>query len=220
MDRSTLLTDVAAAFAVTGAGTPPWPDPHEDGEVRDAEYERCTDPAKYRVLAARVEAWTQVLRERGLAGRDLLPGPAGQLWRGAPDAELTEVRRLRPAAGEGAVPLLFGFGAIDGVPRTSLTVGAGEPAVEVALLPDCGCDACDDGSEPLLEVLDETVLAVVTGEFVHIDAGRGRTVTALGDSWSARDWNRPLPDVEGALNKARAGSSPYDVIVAGPWRTA
>ncbi|MFI7008465.1 DUF6226 family protein [Streptomyces sp. NPDC050145] len=217
MDRSVLLRAVDEAFAETGADTPHWPDPHADREVRDEEYSRCLDPAKYRVLAARAEAWTRVLCGLGLAREERIPVAARALWRGEPGASVDEVVRLWPLGGAGAVPLLFGFGAIDDVPRTVLTVGAGEPAVSAAQVPDCGCDACDDGSAGILEVLDEAVLAVVTGEFVHVDAGRGRTVTALLDGWSASDWERPLPGVEGALTKARAGTSPYDVVVGRAW---
>lgn len=37
----------------------------------------------------------------------------------------------------------------------------------LATVPDCGCDACDSGSDDLLEVMDREVLGVVSGAFVQ-----------------------------------------------------
>ncbi|MCZ4590043.1 DUF6226 family protein [Rhodococcus opacus] len=58
-----LLDDVDAAFAVTGAHTPGWPNPYQDGPEPDEEaYERSTNPEKFLIVVARVRAWTKVLR--------------------------------------------------------------------------------------------------------------------------------------------------------------
>src|SRR5699024_2075680 len=64
-----LLADVEHAFAVTGADTPPWPDPHlgpggRDVPVREEEYSRCLDPGKYRIVVTRAEAWAPDLPVR------------------------------------------------------------------------------------------------------------------------------------------------------------
>jgi hypothetical protein len=117
----------------------------------------------------------------------------------------------------GAVPLVFGLAALDGVPRTVLVIGAGEPATTLGMLPDCGCDACDDGSASLLEVVDDLVEAVVTGTFAHIDAGQGREILATGDDWSASNWDDARTPVEEAVAAARAGESPYEVVRGLPW---
>ncbi|SDJ48356.1 DUF6226 family protein [Streptomyces indicus] len=270
MNPSDWLRLVDEAFVVTGAGTPAWPDPHPDGEVPDEAYSRCEDPGKYRILAARAEAWTRVLTGRSLAVAESLPAAAGALseavepppvgagahseeaepppaavelppaaagapsaaaagarpaagrpgaaevWLREPEVAVDSAVRLRPVRSD-AVPLVFGFSAMDGVPGTVLTLGAGEPAVELARLPDCGCDACDDGSEGILESLDEVVLAVLTGTFVALDAGRGRTVTALGDSWSAHDWTGTGQSVDEAIAAARQGRSPHHVVQGAAW---
>ncbi|MEV1023277.1 DUF6226 family protein [Streptomyces sp. NPDC050264] len=215
MDRIELRRAVEEAFTVTGADTPPWPDPHADAEVRDEEYSRCLRPEKYRILAARAEAWTQALCGLGLAAAEPAADPAA-LWRRAPEAGVGSAVRLRPVRAD-AVPLVFGLSAIDEVPRTLLVVAAGEPATTLGVLPDCGCDACDDGSANLLEVVDELVAAVVTGTFVHIDAGGGSEILATGDDWSASDWDDARTPVEEAVAAARAGRSPYHVVLGQAW---
>jgi len=40
-----LLDAVDEAFAVTGRGLAPWPDPHPDRRPRAEEYSRLSDPA-------------------------------------------------------------------------------------------------------------------------------------------------------------------------------
>ena len=74
---------------MTGADISPWPDPHLARRaglpVREEEYSRCLDPAKHRILAARAEAWAQVLvaragpsaGDRGRRCPDLADRPAG-----------------------------------------------------------------------------------------------------------------------------------------------
>ncbi|MFI0238727.1 DUF6226 family protein [Streptomyces sp. NPDC016845] len=219
MDQNVLDRAVAEAFTRTGAKTPPWPDPHAGREVGEEEYTRCTHPEKYRVLAARAQAWTLALCESGLAVAEEADNLVG-LGRLGGDVSVVDVVRLRPVR-SGALPLVFGYAAVDGVPRTALVVGAGEPAVRVGQLPDCGCDACDDGSDSLLAAVDELVTAVVTGAFVHVDAGRGREIVATGeDDWSASDWDDERFPVAETLAAARAGRSPHEVVLGAPWARA
>ncbi|MFJ9037326.1 DUF6226 family protein [Streptomyces sp. NPDC102406] len=215
MDHMELRRAVDEAFLVTGADTPPWPDPHADREVSDEEYSRCLRPEKYRIIAARAEAWTRTLCELGWAGTETADEPAA-LWRRPPEISLGSAVRLRPVRA-GAVPLVFGFGAVEEVERTIVLVGAGEPAGMLGVLPDCGCDACDDGSASLLEAVDDLVIAVVTGEFVHVDAGRGRAIVATGDGWSASDWDEAREPVEDTIATARAGGSPHEVVSGLAW---
>ncbi|WP_328754158.1 MULTISPECIES: DUF6226 family protein [unclassified Streptomyces] len=215
MDLVGLGRAVDEAFAVTGVDTPPWPDPHPDGEVRDEEYSRCPAPEKYRVLAARADAWTRALSRLGLAEVEAVTDPAA-IWRRRPGVAVSGAVRLHPVRAD-AVSLVFGFSAIDEVPGTVLVVGAGEPAVSLEQLPDCGCDACDSGSADLLEAVDDVVIAVVTGTFVHVDAGEGREIVCTGDSWSASNWDAFGPPVEEVLAAARAGRSPYRVVRGQAW---
>ncbi|MER5946755.1 DUF6226 family protein [Streptomyces sp. NPDC001904] len=215
MDPQELRAAVDEAFADTGADTPAWADPHPDRAPLDEEYSRCLDPGKYRILAARAEAWTRVLCGTGLATAEPAGDPAG-LWRRTPDAPLSDPVLLRPVRAD-AVPLVFGFGAVDDVPRTVVVVGAGEPAVPVEQVPDCGCDACDDGSEGILELLDDAVVAVVTGTFTHIDAGPGQAIVDTGESLSASNWPSSAASPEEALVAARQGRSPHRVVMGPAW---
>ncbi|MEU6841160.1 DUF6226 family protein [Streptomyces sp. NPDC046716] len=215
MNQKELRAAVDAAFADTGADTPAWADPHPDRGPLDEEYSRCLDPGKYRILAARADAWIRVLCGRGLATAEPVGDPAG-LWLRTPDAPLSGPVLLRPARAD-AVPLVLGFGAIDDVPRTVVVVGAGEPAVPVEQVPDCGCDACDDGSEGLLELLDDAVVAVVSGTLTHIDAGAGRVIVGTGETWSASNWPPSGATPEEALGAARAGRSPHRVVSGPAW---
>jgi hypothetical protein len=53
-----------------------------------------------------------------------------------------------------------------------------KPDVAVAMLPDCGCDACDHGSDDLIGAIDEVIGQVVGGPFVVLQ----------GERWHAQ-WN-------------------------------
>lgn len=172
VDDATLLEAVDRAFAVTGRDTPPWPDPHPDRAApAEEEYSRLLDPGKYLILAARAEAWAQALTGTGLAVRHD-PPVADVRWEPAqgdgpvpPLHEPTRAIRLDPQQ-PGAWPLLLCLGAIQGVADGVVAVGVDDPVRRLASLPDCGCDACDDGSESLLQVLDEWLVGVVTGGVV------------------------------------------------------
>ena len=58
---------VESAFAVTGRGLARWPDPHPDRSPLEEEYSRVSDPAKWRLVGARADAWCRALVETGLA---------------------------------------------------------------------------------------------------------------------------------------------------------
>lgn len=202
-----LLTDVDAAFAVTGADTPGWPNPYDQGAGPDeAAYERVTDPEKFLIVVARARAWTTVLLDRGWARE------AAQVrWALRPLASGGADTVLEPVA-DGAVPLvLTTHTPVDSDHIFTVTVAAGDPAVTVAEIPDCGCDACDSGSAALLEEMDRWVLSVVDGSLeVDVAAagasirssfgGHGGTVQRLDQptSFTAAPWPanwtaRPIP---------------------------
>jgi len=51
--------------------------------------------------------------------------------------------------------------------------------------PDCGCDACDSGSQNELDHLDAHLRGLITGRFRRLTS-RTRTITVIDDSgWSA-----------------------------------
>jgi uncharacterized protein (UPF0548 family) len=184
-----LLADVERAFAVTGADTPPWPDPHlgPDGEmldVREEEYSRCLDPGKHRILAARAEAWAQVLTARGWAEREEVADGDALPWLVDPYAQTHRTTVLRPHR-LGAQTLLLVRTAPDGETGSQdlaqsdaalpgILVGLGDPPLPAETLPDCGCDACDSGSRDLLEQLDRIVLSIVDGSYEVEVSPRGR----------------------------------------------
>ena len=55
-----------------------------------------------------------------------------------------------------------------------------DPAVQIVFIPDCGCDACDSGSQDVIDHLDSYVRPVVSGEFHHLWRGR-QSITVLDD---------------------------------------
>ena len=185
-----LLADVERSFAVTGADTPPWPDPHlgpdgQDLPVREEEYSRCLDPGKHRILAARAEAWAQVLVAKGWAEREEIADSAALTWLTDPLVTTHRATVLRPHR-PGAQPLLLARTAPDGpdgdhdlAPADALlpglVVGAGDPPLPVETIPDCGCDACDSGSRDLLEQLDQAILSIVDGSYEVQVSPRGRS---------------------------------------------
>lgn len=160
-----LLADVESSYA---EGVPRhWPDPHADLEgPGEAEYSRVSDPGKYAILPARSAAWVAVLTGRGWAesvpGADwVLPPGSWAVSAGLPAPVATTLRPLRPQAQ--ALVFLNRVGGRGEAPISGVSLGVGTPAAAVTTLPTCGCDACDHGSEALLQELDELALSVVDG---------------------------------------------------------
>lgn len=197
-----LLDAVETAFAGTGADTPGWDDPHEgpEGEGREAleeQYSRCLDPGKYRILWARAEAWTEVLLARGWADATEVAGE--QLpWLIPPHTPRCRATVLRPRRpGAEALTLLrtatddaTGSADLTGVDAQlpGLVIALGEPALPVATIPVCGCDACDAGSADLLEDLDSSILSIVDGSFeVTLTPGVEGRCTSFGSTLSSGD---------------------------------
>lgn len=222
MDAPTLLAAVEREFAVTGAATARWADPHPDGAAaRDEEYSRVTDPAKYRIVAARAEAWARVLERSGLATREPLRDPSTVWDEAARAGDYARVAErgtwLRPHAA-GALPLLFALRSVD-APDNHLDVGAGDPPRLLDDVPDCGCDACDSGSAGLLEVIDDAVLDVVSGALVHVLVD-GSTAIAGRDRWSARAAGAGMVSrsrVDEAIAAVRAGTWPGPALHGRSW---
>lgn len=174
-----LLVAVDAAFKETGRGFDPWPDPHGEEGPADDEYSRLTDPGRYRIIGARADAWMQALAALGLATVD----------RGATVRWLSEVGVVfhrtdvvEPNAA-GAWPLVVSRSRLGDVPDAGVWLGRQVPATTVVWLPQCGCDACDSGSDAELGQLDRHIGGIVTGSYRHLSR-RGREITALG----SREW--------------------------------
>ncbi|GAA1249946.1 hypothetical protein GCM10009633_23390 [Janibacter melonis] len=196
-----LLDAVEARFAAART-VADWADPHEDpatpgehAEPREEEYSRVSHPERHVVVGERVQAWVDELVARGLAGREEVPPPrpagpsepprSGDGWLLRPYLALDRVVVLRPHRA-GALPLVLGQ-----IGSEAVVVAASSPAVELALLPDCGCDACDSGSAALLQEVDEAVLPVVDGSLrVRVTAEREQVASAGSArtaSWARSD---------------------------------
>ncbi|WP_460852781.1 DUF6226 family protein [Nocardioides montaniterrae] len=152
-----LLARVQAAFTVTGIDHPGWPDPHPDlAAPADEEYSRCLDATKYRILRARVDAWAQACTGLGItvADRPLAEGRLRLEGHG-------EVRRVRRFSAGGSPSLLVTEYVVGDLPvvnvHRTLDGGVGDL---LASVPYCGCDACDDGSDALLDDLDQAMLTL------------------------------------------------------------
>jgi catechol 2,3-dioxygenase-like lactoylglutathione lyase family enzyme len=205
---------VDAAFVHTGAGLRRWPDPRPDGRPPlDEEYSRRLDPGKYRLVLARADAWAAALTGLGLAAVRESPVPAAWQVRGRHPA--TRAVSVEPGAPD-SLALHGVHWEVDQdefVPVVQVRVGP--EAVPVIDAPDCGCDACDDGSESLLRALDDAIVPVVTGDWLHLEAP-GVTVTATADGWSAHG-SRTGREISRLVEQARAGRSPYRVQRAARW---
>ena len=161
-----LQAQVAASYG--RLGMPSWPNPHPDmADPRDEEYSRVTDPKRYRIVHARARVWADSLgRLPGVEVETLAPaqpddeGPLGRYDRGV------RLTSRRP----GTLPLLLleRDAPLSGLEASlaMLQICAVRPEVALEVLPDCGCDACDRGSDDLLHAIDETIGRVVGGPFV------------------------------------------------------
>lgn len=174
-----LLTAVDAAFAETSRGLRQWDDPHDGEMPAEDEYSRCTDPAKWRIIGARADAWIHVLTAAGLATVELdvtltwlrdVPAPRRSDLVIPVAAGALTLAVGRTAAGDGT-----DWGVVIGV------AGSGGLLAVVCFLPDCGCDACDSGSANELVLVDDAIGSVVSGTFRHLTRGESSiTVTDRG----------------------------------------
>lgn len=178
MELEALTTAVEAAFEHTADGLERWDDPHPppDRIVADEEYSRVTNAAKWRIIGARADAWIDALVELGLA---TVERDADSRWAEPPSPTITRTDIVTPTV-VGGLPLVVGRSRIEDVMDAGVTLGAGLPAVQIAFVPDCGCDACDSGSQDVIDVLDSYVRPVVSGEFRLLRRGR-QSIMVLED---------------------------------------
>jgi hypothetical protein len=189
-----LVEAVDAAFEITGRGLASWPDPHPDRSPLDEEYSRLIDPYKWRIVGARADAWLAAAADLGLAA---VQPHAEVQWAARPLTEISRTDRAMPCAA-GALPLVVARSSVGTVDDAGVALGAGAPAICVAWLPDCGCDACDSGSQDVLDELDSYVLSVVSGAFRRLTSGT-REITLIRDGrWSASGLPAG-PDIDAVL---------------------
>lgn len=176
-----LVAAVEAAFAATGRGLVGWPDSHPDRSPRDDEYSRVTDPRKWRIIGARAEAWLVALADTDLAE---IESDTEIRWQLPPTTIVLRSDRAVPHAAEG-LPLVVARSRLDVVDDAGVTLGVGDPAVRLAVIPNCGCDACDSGSQGALDELDEYVFGVVSGAYRRLCRGDREITVMSGGRWSA-----------------------------------
>lgn len=208
-----LLDDVEARFVAAGGDAMRWDDPHAiPGEqcawrdTLDEEYGRLTNPEKYAIVEARLDAWVAALtapsaHSEGQACADVVASEdAGKegTWVGWPDRDAhrtVSARTVTPRNGAPSIHLmtrqafdpdellLFDVGV---APTRTLIDNDGAhdegsdqptPVLRALHTPDCACDACDHGSDDLLRELDQWMLTIVDGSF---------EVTARGDRSATR----------------------------------
>jgi hypothetical protein len=168
-DIPDLEARVAAAFAERARLLEQWPDPCPDPAlIPDDAYERQTNPAKWRILGARATAWVSVLANAGLATVD---PDAAVTWRQPPLTNISRAHRLTPHA-PGALDLVIGHSSIGDIDDAGVTLGVGNPTELLTWIPACGCDACDGGSQPELDRLDDCIRGVVTGSIGRTTDGQ------------------------------------------------
>lgn len=72
-----------------------------------------------------------------------------------------------------------------------VVLALGEPTAIIAAVPVCGCDACDAGSAPMLEEIDNAFTSVLLGVAVVEHTTASRRVVLVGEeSGSTGDQNR------------------------------
>jgi Family of unknown function (DUF6226) len=181
VSEAELRAAVDTAFAITGRGLRSWPDPHPDRSPLDEEYSRLLDPGKWRIVGARADAWLDAFVDTGLAA---VERNATVSWRVKPGPVISRTDSLVPFA-SGALRLIVARSRLGDVGDAGVTLGLGDPAVCFDWFPDCGCDACDSGSQNELDHFDHRVLVVVTGRFRRLTR-RDRTITVFGEhEWQA-----------------------------------
>ena len=203
---SALLPAVDAAFARLRGDLADWPDPHPGGRrAAEEEYSRRDHPERYRLLAARADAWVEAVVAAGLGGAERVD-PASVTWvEPSPlSPSRTTVLRGRP----GTLPVVVSL--LDD--ETFVRVGVGEPVESLDLQPDCGCDACDTGSADLLDTLDAAFVLALSGGVLVVREG-DRVVRRSLDGWSASG----VDDGAGWLEEAEGGRRTAGVVAGAPW---
>ena len=59
-----------------------------------------------------------------------------------------------------ALPLVVARSRLAEVEDAGVTLGVGDPVAVLAVIPDCGCDACDSGSQDALALSLRTAIIV------------------------------------------------------------
>ena len=116
-----LLKAVGQRFAERPSELAVWPNPHEDRAPAEEEYSRATNPERWRILGARVDAWVAALVDAGLASVEQVPVDDIR-WEESPHTLISSAVRVLPYC-MGARPLVVARSQIGDVPDTGITLG-------------------------------------------------------------------------------------------------
>jgi hypothetical protein len=201
----TTLTDLEALVAsrYEEQDLPGWPNPHQgSAPPRDDEYSRVTNPERYRIVHARARVWASVLEDELGISPEVLDPTSGS--GGGPTTFDRGVRLSRGKSGALALLLLErDVHAQPGEPPlAALDIAVSRPDVVVDRWPDCGCDACDDGSAALLRAIDETIVHIIGGSYVVL-RGEGWHAEWHPGGGSAGTAGRRAPDFQSLMEMCR-----------------
>ncbi|WIM73108.1 DUF6226 family protein [Corynebacterium suedekumii] len=180
-----LLEDVEAAFRAQDP--PSWPFP-EDG-ARDEDYSVSADPGE-------VPDDHPPVPGLGAGPRGPRLGHRGAGADGEEDWRITLTPRRQGAL---LVHLQGAAWLFDNGRAPMVEVAVADPPNPIADIPACACDACDSGSDVLIEDLDKEIFSVVDGSFLIRTEGEN-TATASsfgGGGWTSVDATRAI-DTQGA----------------------
>lgn len=207
---SRLLPAVDDAFARLRGDLADWPDPHPGGRAPlEEEYSRCLDPEKYRLLAARADAWVEAITAAGL-GVAQERAPEDVAWQGEPI--LAPTRVVVVTGREGTQPIVVGIAPSQSTDEAFVQVGVGEPAEVLERQPDCGCDACDTGSADLLDRIDSAFVLALSGGVYAVREGDAVVRRSL-DGWGSTG----VADGERWLDEAADERRTAGVVAGEPW---
>jgi hypothetical protein len=213
IDEEGLLAAVDRAFADTGRGLEPWPDPHPDRSPPDEAYSRLLDPAKWRIIGARAEAWMVAVVDAGIA---TVERDASIEWRSDELPLISRTDRVVPTVARG-LPLVVGRTQLGDVDDAGVVLGVGDPAVCVDWFPDCGCDACDSGSQDELDRIDDYLLSIVSGRYRWLTDG-SRTIFYLGEDASCT-WGASGEFGRGGVERVLADPVGWEELSGPSWLT-
>ena len=181
MDDLELRRAVDASFERLSEGLTSWSNPHARNSPHDDEYSRVTDARKWLIVGVRCDAWMDALAGAGLG---VVERDVSVSWEAPPNAVISVTDRIIPNA-VGALEIVVARGRIGDVVDAGVTIGVGDPVVDLVGIPDCGCDACDSGSQIEIDLVDDWIGGIVSGAFRRLSKG-DRHITVIGaDGWSA-----------------------------------
>ncbi|PFG16854.1 hypothetical protein ATK74_1409 [Propionicimonas paludicola] len=192
-----LVDAVDQRFAVRPPEFVVWPDPHQGRSPADEEYSRATNPERWRILGARVDAWVAAVVAAGLASVEQVAVDDIR-WEEPPYTRMSAAVRVTPSAA-GARPFVVARSQVGDVPATGITLGWGDPAVLVGLFPNCGCDGCDDGAQGELDSVDHRLSRIVSGRYRGSAHGSRQVTEGACFGWSAAG------EVEAVLGESTGG---------------